>query len=487
VSNTPLRTLLVKNFGTRLATLPITTAAGLATIAITIRSIGAAGYGAVAVIATLLLLLLPLADLGRGAAVTDAYGRARARRDDAALSVLAVSFRLLLRLGAGLALAGVVLAVTGGWTAVLGRGAAPLDDLNVAMMLVSATIGLSLPFGLGAKVLAGVGRNATATGLAVTAPLTALAVTGAAAIADWPAIAFALSIPLGYLLQVGLQWAVAMRKIGLRTRDVLAAPKTPHAVEVVRGVARPMLAVTLGLPLALQSDRILLSHVAPDALPAYAIVAQLHAPLLSLLTTAGAALWPFFTQRRLESNVDAWRTWLAATAALGAVGALEGVALVLVGGLLIDFVGTPDVAPSVLLLATFALLLVAQGIQYVAGVYMTRPRELRLQAILVWIMVPLNLALSLFLAQKIGAPGPVGATIICLILIQWLPLVVAIRRQQAFPGKRGRRMRIRERGRRDRLSRVGVGGRRKPLPISPPPALRQGSPRSSGQAWEEEV
>ncbi len=430
VRNGGLLSLLAKNFGARLATLPITTAAGLATIAITIRSIGLAGYGAVALISTLLLLFLPLADFGRGAAVTDAYARAPKPRDASALAVLSVSFRLLVKLGFALFAAGIVLALTGAWEAVLGEGATAVAELNQAMVFVSAAIALSLPFSLGAKVLVGLGRNATATGLALTAPLTALCVAMVAANRGWSAVAFAMAIPCGYLLQVGLQWAVALRYTGLKTRDVLAAPANADTAQFVRGVGRPMLAVTLGLPLALQTDRLLLSHVAPEALPAYSVVAQLHAPLFSLLSTAGAALWPFFTQRRLEMNSDPWRIWLKATAAVGAVGAFEGAALFLAGGWLIMFVGTSDLAPSSLLLATFAGLLIAQGVQYVAGVYMTRPEELRFQAKLVWLMVPLNLTLSFVLAREIGAPGPALATIICLILIQWLPLVFAIRGQR---------------------------------------------------------
>ena len=88
----------------------------------------------------------------------------------------------------------------------------------------------------------------------------------------------------------------------------------------ISATAAPMFVVMIGLPLALQSDRIVLSpRFDPASLSAYSYVAQLYTPLWSVISVAGLALWPHFAANKLTPAAlrKSWSTGLAILSVAG--------------------------------------------------------------------------------------------------------------------------------------------------------------------------
>src|SRR5207244_3949096 len=103
-----LRNSMIRSGLARAVVLPITSVAALYTARIELGALGTSGFGILTLLLTI-TLLLPFADLGIGAAVTNAVAAHPAR--DRQHEVVAASLRLLLVAGVG------VVAIAAGLTA----------------------------------------------------------------------------------------------------------------------------------------------------------------------------------------------------------------------------------------------------------------------------------------------------------------------------------------------------------------------------------
>ena len=67
-----------------------------------------------------------------------------------------------------------------------------------------------------------------------------------------------------------------------------------------------MMVISMSLPIAFQSDRLVLSHATDSAqLAEYSLGAQLYGPALGVISSAGLALWPVFAKSRRERRAAA--------------------------------------------------------------------------------------------------------------------------------------------------------------------------------------
>jgi O-antigen/teichoic acid export membrane protein len=65
-----------------------------------------------------------------------------------------------------------------------------------------------------------------------------------------------------------------------------------------------MAVITVAMPIAYQSDRLLLSHLSDlGQVAIYAVGAQLYGALFGLVGAAGMSLWPVFARRRAHHPV----------------------------------------------------------------------------------------------------------------------------------------------------------------------------------------
>src|SRR4051794_18392187 len=103
---------------------------------------------------TSILLLIPLQDLGMGAAVTSAFAE-RGPRHEQSIAVVLTAMRVLSISALGLASVSAVIAAFDAWPTLLGRASGPNAYVGAAVCIYALTF---LP-GIGQRMLLGVERN----------------------------------------------------------------------------------------------------------------------------------------------------------------------------------------------------------------------------------------------------------------------------------------------------------------------------------------
>jgi O-antigen/teichoic acid export membrane protein len=418
----------------RLVVLPLTGICSLVISRLITDAVGIELFGEVMLIATLSQLLM-FADLGAGAAVATARARLAENPADADLfrRTVLTGLRTMLVSAGLIAFAAVGIGLLGAWPVLLGIDRADPGSAwpaNLATVGTLLAFAVSLPFALGEAVLRGGGRlhHAVLFG-GLTAP-TALLLTVLLQWQDAAPFAYALTLPLGTLL-TWLCLAVAGARSVRSTltglpRQLLRPRRFPG--QAIAATAAPWFAVMIGLPLALQSDRIVIAHrVDPASLSDYSYAAQLYLPLWSVVSLAALALWPVFAAHR-KPGESMRRSWLTGVAILGGAGCAFSVAFLLLAGVVIDWSSRGAASPEPLLLLSFAALLVVQSLHACTGILLISPTQLRFQALCVLALLVTNLPLSWVLAPELGAAGPVLASAVTVAACQLVPGLVAARR-----------------------------------------------------------
>ncbi|HEX8495702.1 MAG TPA: polysaccharide biosynthesis protein, partial [Actinomycetales bacterium] len=271
--------------------------------------------------------LLPFTDLGMSVVVLNAVSTSTDVRRDALLRARLTSvLRVLLASALVLVVLGSLVQWSGGWPRLLGEGLDPGRGGDVALMCL-AVFAVAMPFGVGQRILIGLGRNHVQVLLSgLAAPLILLGTLGLLRLGP-SAMAFVAVLPyvaiaVVAVLTFALAWRGISPQLGAAVRDVprlRSVPGTP-----VMNLAWPSLVQLIAVPLALQSDRVLLSHLGTTLeLAAYGLAAQLFGLVLQTINTAGISLWPIFARAREDGRILA--PYRASAAFAGAAGLVAGV------------------------------------------------------------------------------------------------------------------------------------------------------------------
>jgi O-antigen/teichoic acid export membrane protein len=173
----------------------------------------------------------------------------------------------------------------------------------------------------------------------------------------------------------------------------------------VFGIAWPMLVQLVAVPLAMQSDRLVLSHrTTSSVLAEYNLASQMFTPIWAVVTAGGLTLWPVFARARSRGE---GATPFPVAWAFGAGSAAMSLAVGLAAPLLAEVASGGRIRIGVGTLVAFGALMTLQGLKYPLGMYLTDVRGLRYQAVMIAVMSPVNLGLSWVLAGPLGAAGPV--------------------------------------------------------------------------------
>jgi O-antigen/teichoic acid export membrane protein len=422
-----------RSAGVRVLVLALSAVLGIVSTRLIIDNFGQAAYAQYGLLVAL-GALLPFADLGVSAAVMNAVaGAERPDIDPRVRSVLTTAVRVLFASMLVLLLVAVAFTAAGVWPVLLGDGLIPRSG-PVTAGLCLAAIAISMPAGLGQRILTGLGSNHVSIAiLGLQAPivllvllaLVAFGTGGGSYIAVLPyAVAFLLSV---------VATVRATRKI--RPAAAQAFLDAPRLRAVPGGqvldVAWPMLLMTIALPLAMQTDRIILSHVSDvENLSKYNLASQMYTPVWQVVSAAGIALWPIFARARARSNEDEpAMSPMPMSLAFGAAAALACVAISLAAPWLSARASGGTIHLDLRLVLAFSILMVLQATKYPLGMYMTDARGLRYQAAMVVVMLPLNVGLSWVLGIHLGAPGPVIGSVVGVLLCQVLANWAYVRRE----------------------------------------------------------
>ncbi|SNT40717.1 lipopolysaccharide biosynthesis protein [Rhodococcoides kyotonense] len=409
----------------RIAGTPIVAVAGLISAGLVIRATGPSTYGVVALVATV-GLLLPFADLGIGAVVTSAASRSRdPATDPYALAVIRRSYRVLSAVAGVVAVVAISIMMFDGWGTLIGSRTGPDDRVVITLAVI--LFGLTIPAGLGLRILIGVDRAPLVVLVMVSNSLFALVLTALMYFSGVQGIWYVLPPLAGALLGNLTGTVVALRVSGLGLAVFDRDPRAVSTTGLLEGSLWLFL-VSVGIPFGLQVQRVVLSHLSdPLELSRYALMAQLYGLCWSVFSMAALAFWPIFVKRRGDVT-ETVRLWLASTMIFGLLAAIASVPLVVVSPWLADVLsgGTIDVSST--LAAAFAVLLIAQCFHLPSGMLLTKPTEARWQAGCLGAMAVVTTAGAIWVAPAHGAAGVVLVTAAAVIACQFIPDIAWIPR-----------------------------------------------------------
>jgi len=226
----------------------------------------------------------------------------------------------------------------------------------------------------------------------------------------------------GAALAAAASWPMAAAASGLSlTETVRSAALRARPGARIGHLARPMLVITAALPIAFQSDRLILSHLSNlGQVAVYSVGDQLYGSLFGLVGAAGMSLWPMFARRRANQPVLRHEL-IRLSAVFTAVGVILAVLLVAAGPWVAQFVskGKIDVGLGVFL--AFGLLLVGQACWFPTCMLLTDRDGLRFQAKASVVMMVINLPASAVLAHRMGAAGPILGSVGAMVIAMYVP------------------------------------------------------------------
>jgi O-antigen/teichoic acid export membrane protein len=409
----------------RVAGFPLTAVAQLLTSRLIISHYGLHVFSSFALM-LVLIAILPLNARGVGAAVTSAYAE-EGLRSDRTQRVLLTAARCLVVSAAALSVVAAVLAAGGWWPQLIGDAAGPNGFIAAGVILFV----LSFVPGLAPNLLLGAHRNHVTVFIqSFVAPITLIYVV--LVMAGGLGGGWAILAPSAAILTVQLITAVVARSTGVRWLRVLQ--RVPNRQRYpglsIRSLSGWMFVSSLALPIALQSDRIVLSHVSTvRAVADYTIAFQIFAPVTGLIIAAAQPIWPLYARARAEGRAG---PSLARFTMLFVVGsALICAVLVAVAdpvGRLIG--GGANIELGLLLPVSAALLVIVQASVNPLAMTLIDPAGVRTVAIVNVVALPLNLGLSIWFAYRWGAAGPLLATSLVVALVQVLPLAIYARNRK---------------------------------------------------------
>jgi O-antigen/teichoic acid export membrane protein len=412
----------------RLITLPVTGLAGLVLTHEIIARRGSTVYAEVALIWSV-ALVLQFADLGTGAAVINVISRSEDPQSDAeVVDTLRAALRALVVSAGVLSVAALVVHQTIGWDSLLRVRASP-TAVNDGALIVFLLVAVALPLALWPRILLGYGYNPVVIVLSGLGGPIALLIGLVLLSAHARVALLASTIGLANLVVALLAVAFIYRRHLVRIREVTRHLWTRRAGAGVFASAAPMFVILVVQPAALQTDRIVLSWRSTQyAVATYSLAAQLYAPLLSVVTAAGAPLWPHFARMHDRSEITVRRALRAGSGVLG-LGLLMVAGLLALGVPISRLVGGHAVSPGWGVFIAFAGLLAVQTITVPFGMLLTDPAGLRFQAAFLAAMMVVNLGLSWMLSPSLGDAGPVLGSVIAVALCQLIPCVVLTARR----------------------------------------------------------
>ena len=397
---------------------PVVALVGLLNTAIIVKQTGEAVFGVVALISTI-SLLFPFADLGIGAVVTSASSRAGRIADDRiAVATIQRAFRVLTLVSVGLLAVLVAVMAFDAWGTVIGLTTGPDDRWIIT--IAASIFALTLPVSLGTRILIGIDKNQLAVLILMSNSVFGLAITFGLLLSGATGIWYAVPGVAGALIGNVLGTAVALRMSGIGMAAFRSPPKDLAATKLLSGSVW-MFVASVGLPLGLQSHRVILSHLStPEELSRYALMAQIYALGWSVFSTAGMAYWPVFVKRRddHDGTVVLWRKIIYAFGGVSIVGAIGIAAL---GPFATSILSSGRVHTTTVLALAFGVLLVVQCVHLPSGVLLTTPTEMRWQAFCIMAMGVVSVVGGIMVAPEYGAAGVVFVAAAAVLTAQVFP------------------------------------------------------------------
>lgn len=293
--------------------------------------------------------------------------------------MLSTSLRVLIAISLVLTLVAWALASLGKWSTLLGVPAS--GEVEMAASTAVTLFAVGLPLGLSSRVLLGAERNDIALAFQGGSGLVTLLIIRGAAATRAPLWAYVAAPSAGAALVAAAAWPVAWWASGMSLSEVVRSVMRGRPGGRIAHLAGPMMVITAALPIAFQSDRLLLSHLSSlGQVAVYSVGSQLYGALLGLVGAAGMSLWPIFARRRAQQPVLRHELIRLSTV-FALVGFILAIVLVATGPWVAYFVSNGEIELGYGVLVAFGLLLVVQASWFPTGMLLTDRDGLRFQAV----------------------------------------------------------------------------------------------------------
>jgi O-antigen/teichoic acid export membrane protein len=418
---------LIRVFASRALGLALAALAGFAITRFMLGHFGVAPYAFFSLLVTI-PVLLPFGDLGAGASLVNTLAQSpEPEQDDDVARHLLSALRITTACAVGLILTSAVLYLAGLWPEII-RAPSSIQGVASTTAIAVALFALWIPLSLGQRLFLGLGKihlQQVLQGLQL--PLTfALILVGTRFLGP-PAGGLA---PLAFFVSMVVIGAAtllwARRYVGPSIRWAVRHLLSRRARGArVMHIGLPMLAQTALIPVAVQSDRIILAHFSTThEVALYALVAQVFTAVQALVTAAGLSLWPVFTRQQRAGK----RIFVARYSLLFAgFSASMCLVIVLVEEPVFRLLSEGRLQIGMLLLLAFGLETCVQAALYPIGMSMMDARGVRFQVPPIACSVIANIALSVVLSRSLGASGPVLATAGATLVFQLVPYAWYVR------------------------------------------------------------
>ena len=401
--------------------------ATLLTSRVVISHFGLSAFDSFSLIVSL-IALIPLNNLGVGTAVTSVFA-ANGPHSQRAQRTMLTAARTLTVSMIGLTVITVALTAAKLWPRLLGPASGPNLYVGIAIFMY----GVSFVPGLGQSMLLGVNRNHVAILVqTLLAPVTLLLVVSVMVTnvdARWVIITPTLAVVIINVLTS----AVAARSTNYSWSRVIShiPNRRRYPGASIRAVSGPMLVITIALPLAYYTDRIVLSHFSTkQAVANYSVVLQMFTPVAALIAAAAQPLWPMYAKARAEGRHGPGIGRIIVVLMFGAL--LAGGALVVIANPLGHIIGGKQINLGIFIPVAAALSVAGQAPAYPLAMSMRDPAGLRFSATCATLAIPANLFVSIALAKHYGAAGPLLSTFSVGLVVQTVPgLIYARNRRHA--------------------------------------------------------
>lgn len=420
--------MILRTAVAKIIALPISTGMSVLNARLAVSDLGVPAFGVLTLV-TGLISLIGFADFGLSAAVVNQVAQSPRHHET---TLLVRTAWTMLWASVGILLSTIIfVALALDWESVTGAHPATPFDGNIFISCILGIFTLSIPLGLGQRILVGLGRVDLSTSLQVAFPALSLVLA---------AVAHSLHRSWLYFLGPAVAQFAASALIFIAAYKILPRHHgTPLRFSLgshdlrrkVANTALPMLVISTGLPLALQSDRLILSHLAGSgSLGSYAVASAIYTPAWGFVSILCLNLWPHFAKARLLDHESVREHYTKALRLFILTGIIGSFAILLLAAptarLLLQ---SGDATPTQSLWASFALLLLVQVVHLPAGMRLTDPAGLRFQARCVVLMCITNVPTSILLTVTAGSSGPVLGSAISITFLQAIPGFLRSRRQ----------------------------------------------------------
>lgn len=402
----------------RFAGAPMSALAGFLATAMIIRATSSVQFGIINLISTS-VALLPFADLGIGGIITTAAAKLTSGSDAAKHEFTATVSSALKVLGCVVLIIQLAAIVGSGlrlWDDIFAINMSRADQWIVAIVLIAFSV--SIPLGLGARVLVGVGKNHIVAAMAPSISIVSVGLTFGLVLTDMPPLALSIPPLISVVLVNFVGVLIARRSVidlGVRWTSQQRTGRRWLSGSL------SMLVIMITLPIGLQSGRLIISHLGHEAaLAQYSLAFQLYSAGWAAVAVGGTALWPIFVRRRagIDVTLKLWRSalWIAAL-----VGLFGFVLFVCFAPLASNLISGGEISVDRTLATLFGCLFLLQTVHLPSGMMLTLPSELRWQA---WCSTATGLsaaATSAVLVPTMGASGAVLAAAGAILLFQVMP------------------------------------------------------------------